>query len=355
MATAPAPGGPDAAAMMTLSAIAYYDDVSGLLANASYATNADWTLVWGPAVSNDFNRLFVAQSQSTGRFAVAIRGSETGLSWDTIYNWAYDLDVFTQSPWPLFNDQSAMISSGAYTQVTHLLTMTSNGTTLAAYLAQLPQGQTLLFTGHSLGANLATVLASWASHNRGPAGDQPDPATQVYTFACPSPGNTAFATAYDARFPSSWRYWNSYDIVPLAWADLPGQITIYEPLNINCPWSVEIRAVEAILDGSELYYDSAYDQTNGDGTELPGQPFTPPLLSPSISNQFSAWDLEAAYQHGSNVYLGLLGAAPVNPPTSVPSASPAAALLPPRAQAAAAAPRVGATPLLARRSRSRSR
>jgi len=339
--------------MMTLAAIAYYDDVSGLLADPSYATKGDWSLVWGPAVSNDYNRLYVVKSQSTGRYAVAIRGSETGLSWDTIYNWAYDLDVFTQTTWPLFNNQSAMISSGAYTQVIHLLTMTWNGTSLAAFLSQIPQGQTLLLTGHSLGANLATVLASWASNNRGPATDQPDPATQVYTFACPSPGNTAFATAYGARFPSSWRYWNSYDVVPTAWADLPGLITIYEPLNINCPWAVEIGAIEAILAGSELYYDSAYDQTNGDGTELPGQPLNLPLLSPSIAYQLSAWDLEAAYQHGSNVYLGLLGAPPVNPPTSMPWASPDAALLPPRPKAAVA--RVGATPLLARRARGRPR
>ena len=353
MATGITPGGPDAAAMMTLSAIAYYDDVSGLLANATYATKADWSLVWGPAVSNDYNRLFVVKSQSTGRYAVAVRGSETGLSWDTMYNWAYDLDVFTQTTWTLFGNQSAMIASGAYTQVTHLLTMTWNGTSLAACLAQLPKGQTLLLTGHSLGANLASVLASWASNKRGPAADQPDPATQVYTFACPSPGNTAFATAYNARFPSSWRYWNSADVVPMAWADLLGQITIYEPININCPWAVEIRAVEAILAGSELYYGSEYDQTNVDGTELPGQALSLPLLSPSIAYQLSTWDLEAAYQHGSNVYLGLLGAPPVNPPTSMPWASREAALLPPRPKAAVA--RVGATPLLKRHARSRSR
>src|SRR5262249_22048258 len=158
-----------------------------------------------------------------------------------------------QSPWPLMSDPSAMIASGAYTQLRHLLTTTWNGTTLAEYLSQLPQGE-LLLTGHSLGANLATVLASWASHNRGPAPDQPDPATQVYTFACPSPGNTAFANAYNSRFPSSWRYWNSYDVVPLAWADLVGQVTIYESLNINCPWAVAIGAVETILAGSELYH-----------------------------------------------------------------------------------------------------
>ena len=152
MATAPAPGGPDAAAMMTLSAIAYYDDVSGLLANPNYATKGDWSLVWGPAVSNDYKRLYVVKSQSTGRYAVAIRGSKTGLSWATIYNWAYDLDVFTQTTWPFFNNESAMVSSGAYTQVIHLVTMTWNGTSLAAFLSQIPQGQTLLLTGHSLGA-----------------------------------------------------------------------------------------------------------------------------------------------------------------------------------------------------------
>ncbi len=100
MATAPTPGGPDAAAMMTLSAIAYYDDVSGLLANVSYATKADygpWCTGTG-GLERLTTALFVVQSQSTGRYAIAIRGSETGLSWDTIYNWAYDLDVFTQSP-----------------------------------------------------------------------------------------------------------------------------------------------------------------------------------------------------------------------------------------------------------------
>ena len=45
----------------------------------------------------------------------------------------------------------------------------------------------LYVTGHSLGGNLATVLASWISSLRVKDLSQPDPSTQIYTYATRRP------------------------------------------------------------------------------------------------------------------------------------------------------------------------
>ncbi len=110
------------------------------------------------------------------------------------------------------------------------------------------------------------------------------------------------------------------------------------------------RFVEAItlMDRSSTLRLRVRPEPTGMGPELPGQPLSPPLLSPSISNQLSAWDLEAAYQHGSERLPRAAGrpAACESPHVRPTLASPAAgALLPAATAAAAAAPRVGAIPI----------
>lgn len=296
--------GPDAAVMMTLSAIAYQIDIPWQLAQKQYATAGDWVLAWGPATDDYGNLFYVARSASTGSCVVAIRGSELAFTWTSVENWFYDLDVLTQVQWPYFSDADQdAVASGAYIQTLNLTKITYSGQTLLGFLkANVTSSIPLFVTGHSLGGNIATVLAAWLSSQLGPAPGQPDANTQVYTFAAPSAGNMSFASAYNLRFPNSWRYVNSLDVVPHAWTDLLGINSIYDGFFLSTPVAVQIAITgeEGALKVSELAYDSYYDQTNGAGIILPGTPL--------ITRD---WFGEVGDQHVSNTYLGLLGAAPV--------------------------------------------
>ena len=74
--------------------------------------------------------------------------------------------------------------------------------TLAAELAALP-GRTVWFTGHSLGAALATLAADRFAGTRA-----------VCTFGCPRVGDAVFATAFNTKFSGrSLRYVNNHDVV----------------------------------------------------------------------------------------------------------------------------------------------
>jgi|SRR6185312_4389301 len=298
---------PDQAIMMTLSAIAYQLDIPGQLKNPNYATGGDWSLVWGPVQDDYGNLAYVAKSASKGAFALVIRGSLTTFSWAAFENWFYDLDVLFQRPWPYFrNTPGTMVSSGSYIQASNLTSSTYAGQTLASFLTQgVPAGSTLYVTGHSLGGNLATVLASWISAQRNPNPGQPDPKTQVYTFAAPSPGNTVFASAYNQRFPNSWRYWNQLDAVPNAWDNLLAINSIYDSYFLPTPILVQgaVDSMEAALLASEDYYNSYYQQTNG-----PGTPLGPSFIIPAPD-----WYTEMEGQHAHNTYLNLLDAPPVVP------------------------------------------
>jgi triacylglycerol lipase len=296
---------PDSAVMITLSAIAYQSDVAGQLKNTEYATGGNWSLAWGP-VQNDYGNLaYVAKNLTTGAYALVIRGSEFGFSWTAFENWFYDLDVIFQIGWPyLSNAPDSAISLGSYVQAMHISTMTWNGQSLANFLMNGgPQSAMLYVTGHSLGGNLATVLASWISSLRVKDPSQPDPSTQIYTYATPSPGNEAFATAYNSRFPNSWRYVNPLDIVPKTWDHMVDVIGIYDDYFLYTPDLVEaaIYSMQGSLWSSEELYGSFYQQTNGDGTTLPTV-----FILPAPD-----WFSEVAGQHASNTYLSLLGAPPI--------------------------------------------
>jgi triacylglycerol lipase len=294
------------AIMMTLSAIAYQNDIAGQLRNTKYATAGDWSLAWGPIQDSYGNLAYVAVSASTRNYALVVRGSLTTLTWYAFENWFYgDLNVLVQSSWPYFpNAPGSMVSRGTHWQTFGLAASTHRGQTLASFLMNsVPASAILYVTGHSLGGNLATALASWISAQRGPAAGQPDPNTRPYTFAAPSPGNTVFASAYNARFPYSWRYQNVLDIVPNAWDNLLNIYTIYDSYFLYTPVVVQVAldSMWLALKTSEEWYGSSYLQTNGQGSRI-----GPNWL------MHADWYTEAGFQHGHNTYLGLLGAPPVN-------------------------------------------
>jgi triacylglycerol lipase len=197
-----------------------------------------------------------------------------------------------------------MVSRGTYWQASALTSATYAGQTLASFLTKsVPASATLYVTGHSLGGNLATALASWISAQRGPAPGNPDPNTQPYTFAAPSAGNTIFASAYNARFPQGGRFCNVLDVVPNGWDNLLNVDGIYDSYFLYTPLLAQeaIDSMYTLLQASEAAYGSYYQQTNGRGTSL-----GPDWL------MNADWYTEVGFQHGHNTYLNLLGAPPVN-------------------------------------------
>jgi triacylglycerol lipase len=295
----------DSAIMMTLSAIAYQpiSEIAWQLQQTEYATAGDWSLAWGPVQDSYGNLAYVAVSASTGAYALVVRGSLTDFSWAAFENWYYDLDVLFQAQWRYFpNDPGSMISWGSYSQASNLTAASYLGQTLASFLmTTVPASAILYVTGHSLGGNLATVLASWISAQRGPAPAQSDPNSIVYTFAAPSAGNTVFASAYNKRFPNSWRYCNLLDIVPNAWDNLLNIDDIYDNHFLYTPLLVQsaIDTMELDLLASQEAYGSWYQQTNGSGTPL-GPSF---IIFPKPD-----WYAQVGGQHASGTYLYLLGA-----------------------------------------------
>ena len=102
---------------------------------------------------------------------------------------------------------------------------------LETFLTAAPEGTPILITGHSLGGCLASALAPCVANWMRSA-----VSISVYTIAAPSPGNAEFADYYNALFAdqsghsTAFRFFNSLDVVPNAWASLDTVETYYPPL-----------------------------------------------------------------------------------------------------------------------------
>jgi hypothetical protein len=138
----------------------------------------------------------------------------------------------------------------------------------------------------------------------------------VYTIAAPSPGNEDFASYYNALFTTqsghstAFRFFNSLDVVPNAWASLNIVGTYYPPL-VSCP-----PDISKIIDRAENAVGGKYRQLGelalGSAVELAGTiitPFAAPRgrmeLNP-FENALFLW--EAAQQHACTTYQALLQA-----------------------------------------------
>jgi triacylglycerol lipase len=316
---------------MTLASITYCAHIKGAL--NKYLPG--WSLVWMPDAAVNGNYAYVAQNDATKQYVVAIRGSLLTFSWDAFDNWfEQDFNVFEQVNW-LYpaTDQQPKISRGSSDGLNDLsnLVMTFNGqqTRLLAYLlaTAVEQQNSIAVVGHSLGGNLATVFAPWLLYQIGQAGLTQPADFNVYTFAAPSAGNTAFAQAYDASFPNSRRYFNVLDIVPLA--SVPFSIIDAGLLYMPAPQASEITLtydgetvslaeafslLAAAIGLSEIFPNdySFYSQTNIESGSVPlypddtyCQPKPPPPPLPPLIVQ---WFEKAGCEHGHNTYLSLLGA-----------------------------------------------
>lgn len=292
---------------MTLAAIAYAkgrDAIATQLANKDYATGGEWELAWGPDCKES-NQMYFAKQVTEGLYGVAIRGSLTNFPSAAFFeNWYEDLDVLHQEKWPYpieYEHRDATIARGTAIGLDHLTTMSDDGETILDYIKNnvLPKGGNILVTGHSLGACLTTVFSLWLHYQLREVSGGKNVKILPYTFAAPSAGNQAFANCYNETFKESWRYYNTIDVVPKAWADIPSIKKLYDEPGPKCPEDIKLAvdATDAALKGTEWWDDSYYTQTNGLGSPLRGTP-----------NPTSDFFAEIGDQHAANNYLRLLGA-----------------------------------------------
>lgn len=272
---------------MTLSAIAYEkpDQVQGLL--TEYAPG--WQLSWGPAVSLT-NLMYGAWNAGLNSYAVVIRGAEPCDVREVF-------DVSHQVPWQYPPTGDASISAGADEGLNDLLGLRVDGVGLLDWITStvLTTSPTaaLVVTGHSLGGGLASVLApylvTWL------ADLNVAQALHVYTFAAPTAGNAAFAALSAQAGSINNRVYNDLDVVPLAFGDLQGMKTIYEP-TYACPDSLKLWIDFKIVEiGAYTYVQPPTVDYALSGTLCPGSDYLSQVL----------------WQHHHNTYLWLLGAPPV--------------------------------------------
>ena len=150
-------------------------------------------------------------------------------------------------------------------------------------------------------------MANWVGNASG---------LSVYTIAAPSPGNEDFASYYNALFTSqlghstAFRFFNSLDVVPNAWASL-NTIETYYPSLVSCP-----SDISKIIDRAENAVAGKYSQLGelaaGSAIELPGTIITP-FAAPRGRMELNPFEnalflCEAAQQHACTTYQALLQA-----------------------------------------------
>jgi len=291
--------------MMTLAAIAYApveETRSYLLSttNPPNATNGNWALAWGPAVTaiDRGNLMFVAFNESANQYAIAVRGTYPYFGLALLVDLYEDLDVSHPHPWQYPTVSGALVAGGTIDGLNDLVKLTSDGVAFDTFVDTriAPSGADILVTGHSLGGALTTVLAPWLAYRLSQSNAKNT--VTPYTYAAPTAGNATFASFYTGLFKNSYRYYNAIDIVPKAWAGLASIRNLYASPGPAYPWELK-DTIDLTLDWLNAIKVS-YTQPNGDGEVLPG--------IPSPTSDFFA---EALDQHDHNYYLKLLGAPPV--------------------------------------------
>lgn len=285
---------------ITLSAISYLgqldtDSQRFTLMNQAMAATVQngWQIVWGPATQGE-DLVYVA-SNGAGQYAVVVRGT----LFDRIEDVIQDKRVAKQEPLPFTTPgfSGAQVSEGVVEVWTNIDNMVSSvpgsGTgSLLSFLQGLPGSPSLLVTGHSLGGQMATVLAAWFQGVLSKATITP------ITFAAPTAGNPAFASAFDTVFAGAQRYFNALDVVPRLWSsDGLTSIKSLYPGGPQCG-ALCTTAVDRTLKALEKA-GLTYTQPSTNPMSLPGQLYS--------TGWVGAFESEVNDQHRALYYMYLLG------------------------------------------------
>jgi hypothetical protein len=304
---------------VTLSTLAYVEEnriatrdqmISEINAGLSEAGYKSWQVAWGPALNADRSNLaYAARNSETGQLAVSVRGSDFSF-W---LNWLEDLATLRLVPYEEFvpgAGNAGRIAFGTAVGLRQILAMQDEAQSLEVFLKAAPEGTPILMTGHSLGGCLVSALAPCAVNWTGGAASN----IEVYTIAAPSPGDADFAAYYNRLFAtaagrsSAFRFFNSLDVVPNAWASLDTIETYYPPL-LPCPADI-INIVRYAGQAIGTTYVQLGDLTAGSAIELTGTLVTPfdnrrgRLGINPFADALFLW--EAAQQHACTTYQALL-------------------------------------------------
>ncbi|MFD7450699.1 IPT/TIG domain-containing protein [Kitasatospora sp. NPDC059827] len=272
------------------------------LACAGLATGTDWSLRWLALGPGSANLAYLAAAPAANSFAVVIRGTVGNVT-----DLLEDLDVGTVVPCTAVGSPSApvSVSKGAMAAFTQVVSMSGDGVTLVQALADALAGAApnpaVYVTGHSLGGCIATMVAPYLRTLSWPGGT---PQFGLCTFAAPTAGGPDFADYVDSLpWIVNARYYNPYDVVPLAWTSLDDAEDWY-PTPPGPAANDDVTTVLSAIAG--LPGPNRYAQP-GDAVPLTidyGHTHDPDFVKKSLPD-FAG---QLAFQHADSTYLGLLGA-----------------------------------------------
>lgn len=309
------------------------DTIAMQLASIAYCSNKksidatlekylpEWTAVWTPKEEKGGNYAFIAYNNV--QYVVAIRGSVAiKLNYDAWENWIKeDLNIFSQVDWNYPSSSSnPKISAGSSIGLHHLNELVNDDEqTMLQYLMEnaIPNGSLLCVTGHSLGANLATVYAPWLKYQIESKGGTIPPLFSVLTFAAPTSWNKAFADQFDAAFTNSWRYYNVIDMVPYSACDIAGLGNLYPspaPQAENVKFLAGFLNLKeafdyyaSLVEKSETNHNSYYHHVNESRGAVPLNK-EQKIFDVGGDSDLDKWFLQVGAQHSHDHYLQWLGA-----------------------------------------------
>lgn len=315
----------------------------------------EWEVVWGPVVYADpgddegapDNVWYIVHNpkaifpggQEEDTYMVAIAGSASHSGFDrsieafvvqTVVDFnawvAQGLHGLPEEADDVNDEANSYISTGVAIGLSALVNTAvpedgdakAPNTTLFEFLGTLPATAKVIFTGHGLGASLASVLAvGWSKVDV--AKEVPQANVFTYPIASSSAWNLNFVKLYESIFPVpaekdspgykrfNTNVINKLDVLPLAWCtkpDLEPELNLTRVPTFNEATGMESFYISAVVEAYMIptanksgivYRPLKYSSFTAkgtppfpkpdDGTPEEGKPFLP------------QWNADAAYQH----------------------------------------------------------
>lgn len=178
----------EAALCMELARVAYVKEETRL---THYLARAQFDVLYTFGYTGIGMQVYIAAQRNSARTVVVFRGSEPEDPSDIFAD-----AEFTLSEWRDAAGNSAGLVHSGFAHYTRQERVFER---VKAAIDPLPADRRVLITGHSLGAALATLMASWV------------PSAHLYTYGSPRVGTAAFKRAL--KNPTNMRYVNCCDVV----------------------------------------------------------------------------------------------------------------------------------------------
>lgn len=246
------------------------------------AEMSNWSICWGPVLSDDIERTYMAfiATDGAGDYAVVIRGTDP----DSALGWFNDAEaVLVAAPY----GTNVNIAQGVLNDITVINGLqNSSSQTIVDFISGQVTVNNIYVTGHSFGGTQATAFAPWIPA-QGVLGN-----VTVCAFAATSAGDAGFTALYDDNPAlTATLFYNDLDVIPYIWVELEQIKGMYSNVNgPDCPGGVQ-GLIDLIVPLVSSYVDIA-NQWSLSGTLIAGLD----------------WFQEVGAQHDHWLYASLLGA-----------------------------------------------